>query len=85
MRAQNFVNNKDCIIFLIDCQPPMFAKNEQGEVPFYNAIRCAVATLTDKIISSDTDLVGVCLYGTVRIDITAKQNLMLVEGEKESK
>lgn len=58
-------SNKDCIIFLIDCQKPMFEKNEQGEIPFQNAIKCAIATLTDKIISSETDLLGICLYGTV--------------------
>ncbi len=42
----------------------MFEKNEQQEVPFFNAIKCAIATLTDKIISSDSDLVGICFYGT---------------------
>jgi len=37
---------------------------DAGEIPFHNSIKCAIATLTDKIISSDSDLVGVCLYGT---------------------
>lgn len=44
----------------------MFELNDRGEVPFHNAVKCAIATLTDKIISSENDLVGVCFYGTVR-------------------
>lgn len=42
----------------------MFEPNEREEIPFQNAVKCAIATLTDKIISSDADLVGVCFYGT---------------------
>lgn len=42
----------------------MFKPNDKGEVPFRNALKCAIATMTDKIISSDTDLLGVCFYGT---------------------
>jgi ATP-dependent DNA helicase 2 subunit 1 len=57
---------KDSIMFLVDCTPVMFAENAAGEVPFDNAIKCAIATLTDKIISNENDLVGVCLYGTRR-------------------
>eukprot|EP00013_Stygamoeba_regulata_P018343 CAMPEP_0177680768 /NCGR_PEP_ID=MMETSP0447-20121125/30351_1 /TAXON_ID=0 /ORGANISM="Stygamoeba regulata, Strain BSH-02190019" /LENGTH=661 /DNA_ID=CAMNT_0019190125 /DNA_START=29 /DNA_END=2014 /DNA_ORIENTATION=- len=55
---------KDSIMFLVDCSPVMFVENASGEVPFDNAIKCAIATLTDKIISNENDLVGVCLYGT---------------------
>jgi hypothetical protein len=44
----------------------MFELNDRGEMPFHNAVKCAIATLTDKIISSENDLVGVCFYGTVR-------------------
>jgi hypothetical protein len=43
----------------------MFERNDRGEMPFHNAVKCAIATLTDKIISSENDLVGVCFYGTV--------------------
>ncbi len=45
----------------------MYRKNAEGEIPLHSAIKCAVATLTDKIISSENDLVGVCFYGTVII------------------
>jgi len=62
--ADSYFSNKDCIIFCIDCQPPMFVKNEDGEIPFDNAIKCAISTLTDKIISSENDLIAVCFYGT---------------------
>lgn len=58
--------NRDSIIFLIDAQKPMFEENDAGEVPFVNAVKCAIATLTDKIISSDSDLLGIAFYGTVR-------------------
>lgn len=44
----------------------MFVEDENGEKPFHNAIRCAAEALQDKIISSDSDLVGICFYGTVR-------------------
>jgi ATP-dependent DNA helicase 2 subunit 1 len=58
--------NRDSIIFLIDAQKSMFEENDSGEVPFVNAVKCAIATLTDKIISSDSDLLGIAFYGTVR-------------------
>lgn len=63
---EDHYTSKDAIIFLIDSSSEMFKETEAGEVPFHNAIKCAVATLTDKIISSDSDLIGICLYGTVR-------------------
>eukprot|EP01117_Protostelium_nocturnum_P007205 TRINITY_DN2579_c0_g2_i1.p1 TRINITY_DN2579_c0_g2~~TRINITY_DN2579_c0_g2_i1.p1 ORF type:complete len:759 (-),score=325.99 TRINITY_DN2579_c0_g2_i1:69-2345(-) len=61
---ENFFSSKDAIVFLIDSTKEMFVPNELGEIPFHNAIKCAVATLTDKIISSDSDLLGICFYGT---------------------
>jgi ATP-dependent DNA helicase 2 subunit 1 len=59
-----FWMNRDSIIFLIDAQKSMFEENDSGEVPFVNAVKCAIATLTDKIISSDSDLLGIAFYGT---------------------
>lgn len=56
--------NKDSIIFLVDASRAMFVENDAGEVPFHNSIRAAIAVITDKIISSDSDLVGLCLYRT---------------------
>src|SRR5690242_7893801 len=68
--------NRDSIVFLIDAQQAMFLQNPEGEIPFctlsysvavmapVNAIKCASSTLQDKVISSDTDMIGVCFYGT---------------------
>jgi ATP-dependent DNA helicase 2 subunit 1 len=59
-----FWMNRDSIIFLIDAQKPMFEETLESEIPFHIAVKCAISTLTDKIISSESDLVGVCFYGT---------------------
>ncbi|EGG22548.1 ATP-dependent DNA helicase [Cavenderia fasciculata] len=56
---------RDCIIFLIDCSKSMFLPNPStGEIPFKNAIKCLIQTITDKIITSESDLIGLCLFGT---------------------
>eukprot|EP01112_Ceratiomyxa_fruticulosa_P011822 TRINITY_DN3243_c0_g1_i1.p1 TRINITY_DN3243_c0_g1~~TRINITY_DN3243_c0_g1_i1.p1 ORF type:complete len:820 (-),score=234.11 TRINITY_DN3243_c0_g1_i1:28-2487(-) len=55
---------KDCIIFLIDCSSAMFEPTELDEIPFQNALRCVLSTLSDKIISSENDVLGVCFYNT---------------------
>lgn len=43
----------------------MLQTGEDGEIPFYKAIKCAMTVQMNKIISSDSDLVGILLYGTV--------------------
>jgi len=43
----------------------MLQPGEDGEIPFYKAIKCAMTVQMNKIISSDSDLVGIMLYGTV--------------------
>ncbi|ELR22853.1 ATPdependent DNA helicase ii, 70 kDa subunit (ku70) superfamily protein [Acanthamoeba castellanii str. Neff] len=73
----------------------MFELNDRGEMPFHNAVKCAIATLTDKIISSENDLVGVCFYGTEKknnpndfegiyvlqeLDVPDAQRIMDLEG-----
>jgi len=55
---------RDAIIFLIDCSTSMFEPTENKEIPFNNAIKCLIQTITDKIITSDSDLIGICLYNT---------------------
>jgi len=57
--------NKDAVIFMIDASPEMFQENDAGEVAFHSAVRGAIEMMTRKIISSDSDLMGVCFYGTV--------------------
>lgn len=44
----------------------MLQPEEDGEIPFYRAIKCAMTVQMNKIISSESDLVGIMLYGTVR-------------------
>ncbi|KYQ90183.1 ATP-dependent DNA helicase [Tieghemostelium lacteum] len=61
---QNEYSMRDSIVFLIDCSPLMFESNENNEIPFYNAIKCLIQTITDKIITSESDLLGVCFYNT---------------------
>ncbi|EFA79065.1 ATP-dependent DNA helicase [Heterostelium album PN500] len=56
---------RDCIIFLIDTSKAMFEPDPvTKEKPFDNAIKCLIQTITDKIITSDSDLIGLCLYNT---------------------
>ncbi|KAF9171993.1 X-ray repair cross-complementing protein 6 [Mortierella sp. AD010] len=57
-------SNRDSILFVIDCSPSMLQPSEDGEIPFYTAIKCAMTVQLNKIISSESDLVGVVLYGT---------------------
>ncbi|KAF9931124.1 X-ray repair cross-complementing protein 6 [Linnemannia zychae] len=42
----------------------MLQPDEEGDIPFYTAIKCAKQVQLNKIISSDSDLIGVVLYGT---------------------
>ncbi|KAG0331408.1 X-ray repair cross-complementing protein 6, partial [Podila humilis] len=59
-------SNRDSILFVIDCSPSMHEPDQDGEIPFKTAIKCAMTVLLNKIISSDSDLVGVVLYGTAK-------------------
>ncbi|KAI9235958.1 MAG: SPOC like C-terminal domain-containing protein [Podila humilis] len=59
-------SSRDSILFVIDCSPPMLQPDQEGEVPFKTAIKCASAVLLNKIVTSETDLVGIVLYGTAK-------------------
>ncbi|KAG0207556.1 X-ray repair cross-complementing protein 6 [Mortierella sp. GBA30] len=59
-------SNRDSILFVIDCSPSMLQPSEDGEIPFYTAIKCAMTVQLNKIISSESDLVGIVLYGTAK-------------------
>lgn len=39
-------------------------KDINGEIPFYNSVKAAISFITDKIISSDSDLIGITFFGT---------------------
>ncbi|KAF9967257.1 X-ray repair cross-complementing protein 6 [Mortierella alpina] len=59
-------SSRDSILFVIDCSPSMLKPSEDGEIPFYTAIKCAMTVQLNKIISSESDLVGIVLYGTAK-------------------
>lgn len=44
--------------------PPGLLDDNKPETPFTNALQVASAVYSDKIISSGTDLVGICFFGT---------------------
>ncbi|XP_071809143.1 X-ray repair cross-complementing protein 5-like [Asterias amurensis] len=62
---QQTYSNKDSLIFLVDCGEPMTKKSVPGEDSHFQlCMRCARSVLTNKIISSDKDLLGVVFFGT---------------------
>ncbi|XP_062513142.1 X-ray repair cross-complementing protein 5-like [Corticium candelabrum] len=64
--AQAFrVSGKDSLIFVIDCSESMFEPRTDGEDSAFSlCIRCAKNVLSNKIISSDKDLVGIVFFAT---------------------
>ncbi|XP_071477796.1 X-ray repair cross-complementing protein 5-like [Diadema antillarum] len=54
---------RDGLIFLIDCSEQMFEK-EDDRSHFEMCIECAKSVLSNKIISSEKDLMGVVFFGT---------------------
>jgi hypothetical protein len=70
---QTLYSQRDSVILLIDCQKPMFEEDSEGNSPFKSSISNAILVLTDKIISNDSDLIGVCFYGTVKKDLKKKR------------
>lgn len=63
----------------------MFEKNEKDEIPFENALKCVISTYTDKIISSDSDLLAVCFYGTVCCAVISVLYILTRTIQKEKK
>ena len=55
---------RDAILFMVDCQESMFEPNTEGEIPFEISIQSCIKFYKDKILSSATDFVGLQLYGT---------------------
>ena len=71
---------KDCILFLVDCSPEMFIANDhlselgsssEGNSdssarlsPFQAAMKCASSVMKNKIISSETDRIGLLCFNT---------------------
>ena len=78
-------SGKDALIFLIDCSPKMHLKFKsedsatEHDTPFKLALRCAHATLRNKIFANPQDEIGVLLFGTVnKVDIRDFDGLSLL-------
>ncbi|KAM6214201.1 X-ray repair cross-complementing protein 6 [Rhynchocyon petersi] len=58
-------SGRDSLIFLVDVSKAMFkSQNEDELTPFDMSIQCILSVYTNKIISSDRDLLAVVFYGT---------------------
>nr|XP_004610780.1 unnamed protein product [Sorex araneus] len=58
-------SGRDSLIFLVDASRAMFdSQGEDGLTPFDMSIQCIQSVYTNKIISSDRDLLAVVFYGT---------------------
>ena len=65
-RGQGRFPEKDNVIFAIDASPLMHDKDEDGVSYFQAALRCVSRFLQTKIVQSESDLMGLVLFGTVR-------------------
>ncbi|KAI8354817.1 SPOC like C-terminal domain-containing protein [Mortierella sp. GBAus27b] len=72
-------SSRDSILFVIDCSPAMLKASEDGEIPFYTAIKCAMTVQLNKIISSESDLVGIILYGTKSKNSTNFEHIYVLQ------
>lgn len=58
-------SGRDSLIFLVDASSAMFQSQDEDELtPFDMSIQCIKSVYTNKIISSDHDLLAVVFYGT---------------------
>uniref|UniRef100_A0A8C4L2Z6 X-ray repair cross-complementing protein 6 n=1 Tax=Equus asinus TaxID=9793 RepID=A0A8C4L2Z6_EQUAS len=58
-------SGRDSLIFLVDASKAMFESQDEDELtPFDMSIQCIQSVYTNKIISSDQDLLAVVFYGT---------------------
>ncbi|KAM9229092.1 X-ray repair cross-complementing protein 6 isoform 1-T1 [Dugong dugon] len=61
-------SGRDSLIFLVDASRAMFESQNEGDedelTPFEMSIECILSVYTNKIISSDRDLLAVVFYGT---------------------
>ena len=59
------MGGRDTVIFLVDCSRSMFDDFEDGQTFFHHCVKAAHSTLTNKIITSMKDLVGIVFYSSV--------------------
>jgi len=64
--------DKECVLFVVDARAPMHVPRVDAEgqptseTPFTDALSCVVACMNERILKSDTDLIGLVLYGTAK-------------------
>ncbi|KAI8088997.1 SPOC like C-terminal domain-containing protein [Halteromyces radiatus] len=66
--ATETYDNRDMVMFAIDCSPKMMTKDIDGYTPFVKVMKCLHSVLVAKVFSNTTDLVGVLLYGTEKAE-----------------
>ncbi|KAG0740437.1 hypothetical protein G6F26_011473 [Rhizopus arrhizus] len=57
-------NQKECVLFVIDCNPTMFIKDEKREIPVKSALEKIRSSMLSKVLNQPTDQVGIVLFGT---------------------
>lgn len=58
------LSRKDVVLFVIDVREPML-RNKMGNVPFaFMALECAATCMADRVVSAESDLLGIVLAGT---------------------
>ena len=74
--------NRDSVIFLLDCHPSMHQKNpHNGEDQASNVdmvLKAALSFMKTKIITSENDKVGIVLYGCKAASNSLKMNHIYV-------
>lgn len=58
------ISNKEAVLFIVDVREPMLT-NKLGNASFaFNALECAANCMADRVVSADSDLLGILLVGT---------------------
>ncbi|ORY94198.1 SPOC like C-terminal domain-containing protein [Syncephalastrum racemosum] len=70
--------NKDAILFVIECSDRMNTVEENGKTALQIAFQCVQNTLLNKTYSSPTDLVGVLLFNTDKAKNTSDHSHIYV-------
>ena len=60
----DFSPQKDEVILLIDCSQSMLKTHQNGEISFFMVLRAALGFLKNKILSAESDNIGIILYNT---------------------
>lgn len=64
-RWQTSYDNRDQILFAIDCGPDMHKPEPNGQIPIKVAFDCVKSVTMSKIFAGTSDRLGVLLYNTV--------------------